>query len=744
MQKRIIQTYKAPEDWVKGPPGIGDFIRGACHLFEMLDGAGVEFRIDISRTEFFDLIEYDESIFQIGDAEKIANAALYFVDHAALYQRIVEFLKSQEADLYICTNLGAWNRMELPHKTRDFIRKFYRFNGVVGRLSATVLKGRTYEMLTIRCGQFDDEQKGSLDINAKNQILSIIENQILPNAKFPIVVASDSHQLKCELAEKYGFILFPHQTKHGAYGGGLPVVTDLFLLKNSKFNYHINVWASWWSGFSHYTSIIFNIPGINFRAPHFTREEVKKKKTLVIDAVIFQFAENDITRMWGHLLELWSASDFAGHVVIIDRAGTAPRCAGLHYRDVPCFDYKDVEGDRQRLQSICDEENADLFISTHYTRPTKTKAALLVSEMLPEVMGMDRGQPEWMQKTQAIQYAKFYIALSKNIAGDLIRYSNKSKYDLALVPCGCGFSQPPTGTVEAFKAKYGILKPYFMLSGSQGGYKNGILFFAAFSKFAGRRGEFSILCIGGDGQLESSCLEFVGDASVFLLGLNDEEMQAAYAGALALVDPSLYVGFGFAPLEAMACGCPVITGNGALTELCGDAALYVDIVNAPIENMYIAINSVLDPQLRDQLVSSGLKQSARFLWEKTAVEIAGHLKKWAGFIDDDIAEAEGAGLVDGGALPGTFSLRDAVGLAFEKLNAGDLSGVQAICDQLLVDKANNFYVYYLAGIVASSYQSWALAKRRFQQAMEVVEDVPADRIADASLRLEAVARAVQS
>jgi hypothetical protein len=45
-------------------------------------------------------------------------------------------------------------------------------------------------------------------------------------------------------------------------------------LKNSRFNYHINAWVGWWSGFSHYTSLIFNIPSMNFRAPKFAREQI--------------------------------------------------------------------------------------------------------------------------------------------------------------------------------------------------------------------------------------------------------------------------------------------------------------------------------------------------------------------------------------------------------------------------------------------------------------------------------------
>ena len=273
--KRVIQVYKAPEDWNGGAPGLGDFIRGACHLYELLYGSGIDFKIDLSQTDFFDLIEYDEAIFHIGDAAKIAQAETFYVDHNAVIRRINEFYASGDTDLYICTNLGNWDRTELPAKTTDFIRKFYRFNQVIERFNAAALKVPDYEVLSVRYGEFPGEKDmGGGNPRTKSRIFSIIQDHVLPNRSLPIVVTSDNHQLKCELAEEFGFLMLPHESKHGGYGGALPVVQDLQLLKGSKFNYHINAWASWWSGFSHYTSVIFNIPSMNFKAPDFARTDL--------------------------------------------------------------------------------------------------------------------------------------------------------------------------------------------------------------------------------------------------------------------------------------------------------------------------------------------------------------------------------------------------------------------------------------------------------------------------------------
>jgi glycosyltransferase involved in cell wall biosynthesis len=86
------------------------------------------------------------------------------------------------------------------------------------------------------------------------------------------------------------------------------------------------------------------------------------------------------------------------------------------------------------------------------------------------------------------------------------------------------------------------------------------------------------------------------------------------------VYPSLYEGFGFPVLEAMACGAPVITSNtSSLPEVAGQAALLVDPTS--LEELSAAIGRVLENQeLRNQLRARGLEQAARFSWERTARE----------------------------------------------------------------------------------------------------------------------------
>lgn len=274
--QRVIQCYKSPRQWIESPPGLGDYIRGACHLFETLAPLGIDLRLDVSQTGFATLIAQDEAIFQTGDASRIASAGEYFEDedHLALRERLMAFRRSGQADLYVSTNLGAWDRLTLPEATRQFAGAFYRFSDEVERETAA-LAPAAYEVLSVRCGDHCYHDPAATPPAATEQLIcSIVERHVLPRHQCPIVVTSDCYSLKVALARRYGMTAFPHHSQHGAFGNERPVAVDLCLLKHSRFNYHINAWADWWSGFSHYTSMVFRIPSMNFRAPRYEREEV--------------------------------------------------------------------------------------------------------------------------------------------------------------------------------------------------------------------------------------------------------------------------------------------------------------------------------------------------------------------------------------------------------------------------------------------------------------------------------------
>jgi glycosyltransferase involved in cell wall biosynthesis len=114
-----------------------------------------------------------------------------------------------------------------------------------------------------------------------------------------------------------------------------------------------------------------------------------------------------------------------------------------------------------------------------------------------------------------------------------------------------------------------------------------------------------------------------GDDIVFTGYVPDDDLVALYNAADLFVSPSLFEGFGLPPLEAMACGTPVVTSNTtSLPEVVGDAALMVDPLD--VEALAGAMNAVLaDEALRARLSQWGLARAAAFSWESTARTVLG-------------------------------------------------------------------------------------------------------------------------
>ncbi|RMT60357.1 Group 1 family glycosyl transferase [Pseudomonas coronafaciens pv. atropurpurea] len=111
----------------------------------------------------------------------------------------------------------------------------------------------------------------------------------------------------------------------------------------------------------------------------------------------------------------------------------------------------------------------------------------------------------------------------------------------------------------------------------------------------------------------------------FLGRLSDAELIEQYQGAIAFVFPSLYEGFGIPPLEAQACGCPVLAANAAsIPEVLQNSALYFDPLD--VSHMAAAMRRVLvDAPLRQSLRLRGLKNVQRFSWELSAKHLSRHI-----------------------------------------------------------------------------------------------------------------------
>jgi glycosyltransferase involved in cell wall biosynthesis len=347
---------------------------------------------------------------------------------------------------------------------------------------------------------------------------------------------------------------------------------------------------------------------------------------VALDGVFFQIGQSGIARLWRSVLEEWAGSDFSQYLTVIDRDGTAPRVDGPRYIPACRYDNRNASGDAELLQQICAQCGADLFVSTYYTTPLECPSLFMAYDMIPERLGVDLSAPEWRGKRLAIAHARAYAAISRSTADDLARFYpfvDAERVSVAYPAVSPSFAPAASTEVHRWRQELCLTKPYFLLSGDRTGllgYKNTALFFRAFAEMSGRD-QFAVVCSGGWKEIEPELRPLIRGADVRVLRLDDAGLRAAYTGALALVYPSRCEGFGLPVLEAMACGCPVITcDNTSLREVAGDAALYVG--ESDVAEMAAALERVQLDTVRQPLIARGLQRPSLFSWRRMADTLA--------------------------------------------------------------------------------------------------------------------------
>lgn len=181
--------------------------------------------------------------------------------------------------------------------------------------------------------------------------------------------------------------------------------------------------------------------------------------------------------------------------------------------------------------------------------------------------------------------------------------------------------------VENSKKKYRISGDYFLYLGTIEPRKNIQRIIDAYVLLRERVPDLPKLVLaGGKGWLCDSIYENVAklnSADIILTGYIDEvDSPLLISGARALLFPSLYEGFGTPPVEAMACGTPVISSNAAsMPEVIGDAGVLVNPYS--VEEISFAMECVLkDKELCASLIQKGLERAKRYTWENSAATLS--------------------------------------------------------------------------------------------------------------------------
>lgn len=253
----------------------------------------------------------------------------------------------------------------------------------------------------------------------------------------------------------------------------------------------------------------------------------------------------------------------------------------------------------------------------------------MVYKSFPETV---RGRTRYMLDTglrRSIKRADLIVTDSEFSKSEIIKYFPKCESKIRVVPCGVDLERfhPCTEPerIPEVKKSLGIEGDYFLYLGTIEPRKNLERLVTAYAVFAKKVGENApkLVLAGGKGWLDNGIYSRVEkldmkDSIIFTKYVPSEDMNPLMCGAVAFVFPSIYEGFGMPPLEAMACGVPVLTSaEASLPEVTGDCAVICDAydIKSIARGLYRLYS---DRELRSELSRRGLERAQSFTWERSA------------------------------------------------------------------------------------------------------------------------------
>jgi glycosyltransferase involved in cell wall biosynthesis len=223
------------------------------------------------------------------------------------------------------------------------------------------------------------------------------------------------------------------------------------------------------------------------------------------------------------------------------------------------------------------------------------------------------------------------IAISRNTAVDIQRHFGLGEPRVRVVHNGLDHERFQPGDPAAARARvgarFGLDQPFFLyVSRLEHPGKNHLRLIEAFNRFKSASGSSWLLALGGADWsgaevVRRAAAESPFSADIRFLGfVPDSEVPALYRAAGVFTYPSLYEGFGFPPLEAMACGCPVLSSTrGALAEVVGDAAEVIEPEDPDSIARALGRMATEEP-LRARRIAAGFSNARRFQWDRCARE----------------------------------------------------------------------------------------------------------------------------
>jgi len=289
----------------------------------------------------------------------------------------------------------------------------------------------------------------------------------------------------------------------------------------------------------------------------------------------------------------------------------------------------------------------DVFHSPNFIIPLtgrKPQTVVTIHDLIPLLFPHYTGRSKkrrlfplykWIMRRVA-RRADAIMADSECTRNDILRALKARPEKVHRVYLGMDEKFSPGAPTGRIRQRFGISGKLLLCVGRQDPYKNVIAAVKALERITKERPDLNcqMLIVGETDPRYPEVGDYISrrnlsGKAVMADHLSDDQLVDAYRDADLLVHLSLYEGFGLPPLEAMACGTPVVSSDrSSLPEVLGDAALFASPHNVPqaVEKIVAALT---DEELRRQLISRGKKQVAKYTWQDTARRVVGIYRKVA-------------------------------------------------------------------------------------------------------------------
>jgi alpha-1,3-rhamnosyl/mannosyltransferase len=273
----------------------------------------------------------------------------------------------------------------------------------------------------------------------------------------------------------------------------------------------------------------------------------------------------------------------------------------------------------------------DLFHGTNFEIPFWNRRSVVTIHDLSALLHAEKHRDSLVRRARlrlpvTAKLAKKIITPTEAVRREVCDHLRVKPDKVIAIPSSARRSFRPMAfeqTVEIRK-RLSIADHFLLFVGTLEPRKNLLTLLRAFEQILRQTSLRPQLVIaGGEGWLMEEMFAFIKSAGIEdrlrLTGyLADEDLCALYSSCGLFIYPSLYEGFGLPPLEAMACGAPVVAGRvPALREVLGEAAAFVEPLN--VGQLAAEIVELLEnEEARRRLAANGLKQAAKFSWEETA------------------------------------------------------------------------------------------------------------------------------